>query len=76
MHRSRSVESAVTIVGIGTTGYLKDDSRVSVDSARLSGEGNEILIDGMEHDGGLYRLRLRWNRGSQGFAPVEITPLE
>jgi len=58
------------------TGYLKDDSRVSVDSARLSGEGNEILIDGMEHDGGLYRLRLRWNRGSQGFAPVEITPLE
>ena len=58
------------------TGYLKDDSRVSVNSARLSGKGNEILIDGMEHDGGLYQLRLRWNRGSQSFAPVEITPLK
>ncbi len=58
------------------TGYLKDDSRVSVNSARLSGKGNEILIDGMKHDGGLYRLRLRWNRGSQSFAPVEITPLK
>jgi len=57
------------------TGYLEDDSRVSVDSARFSGEGNEILIDGMEHDGDRYRLKLRWNRGSQGFAPVEITPL-
>ena len=54
------------------TSYLKEDDRVSVDEATLSGSGNEVLIDNLLHDGAHYRLRLRWNRGSQGFSPVEI----
>lgn len=56
------------------TAYLKDSSRVSLDSAQLSGRGNEILIENLLHDGKAYRVRLRWSRKSQGFEPVEITP--
>lgn len=58
------------------TSYLKDDSKVSLDSASFSGDGNGFVIDGVEHDGTRYRVQMRWNRGSQGFAPVEITPLD
>ena len=55
------------------TGYLKDENAVSLDDAVLHGQGNEIIINGLEHDGTSYRVRLKWSRGAQNFMPVEIT---
>ena len=53
--------------------FVKDDSLVSLRNASISSPaGNDIRIDGMEHDGKEYRVILRWKKAKQGFDPVEI----
>ncbi|WP_457668540.1 matrixin family metalloprotease [Thiolapillus sp.] len=53
--------------------FVKDDSLVSLRNARISSPaGNDIRIDGLEHDGKEYRVILRWKKAKQGFDPVEI----
>jgi len=53
--------------------FVKDDSLVSLRNARISSPaGNDIRIDGLEHDGKEYRVILRWKKAKQGFDPIEI----
>ena len=54
--------------------FVEDDARVSLRNASVySPGGNDIRIDGLEHDGQEYRVILRWKKAKQGFDPIEIT---
>lgn len=55
--------------------FVKDDALISLDSASVSASGRDVIINGMEHDGKRYNVRLRWKKARQGFEPVAIDPL-
>jgi hypothetical protein len=69
----RTVEKTVHFsVARYQTPFVNDSNLVSLAPATVSKAGEDLLINGLEHDGSYYDVRLRWNWASQKFEPVEI----
>ena len=52
--------------------YFADPDVVNLDSAIVSGEGNQIIIEGTSVDGEVYDIKLQWRTSTQGFEIIEI----
>lgn len=66
---SRSVTFSVTRYD---DPYVADSSLVTLSGATVTKSGEDILVNGLSHNGKAYDLRMRWRKQTQDFEPVQI----
>lgn len=55
------------------TPFVSDPNLVTLAGATVAKSGEDILISGLQYDGGSYNVRLRWRKQTQNFEAVDIT---